>query len=211
MAKPLILLGSGGHAHVLADLIAALGRELTGCVGLTAAPDAPLAPGLRYLGDETSLAGFPPDTVELVNGVGSVGIAGPRAALFQRWKEAGYGFATLVHPAAVVARHVVLGEGTVVMAGAVIQTRCTIGANVIVNTRASVDHDCRIGDHVHIAPGATLSGEVVVGQSVHIGAGSVIIQGVRIGDGAVVGAGAAVLRDVPGQVTVTGVPARVRR
>ena len=51
--------------------------------------------------------------------------------------------------------------------------------------------------------------EVYVGARSWIGIGSSVIQQVRIGSDVIVGAGAAVVSDVPNQVTVVGVPARI--
>jgi UDP-perosamine 4-acetyltransferase len=44
-----------------------------------------------------------------------------------------------------------------------------------------------------------------------VGIGATVIEKVRIGAGAFVGAGAVVIRDVPDNVVVAGVPARILR
>ena len=160
------------------------------------------------LTDEEILAG-PVSEIALVNGVGSVGDVTVRRRLYQTYCAAGFRFAEVVHPAAVVSRHARLTAGAQVLAGAIIQAGVRVGANSIVNTGAVIDHDCVIGDHTHVAPSAVLSGNVYVGSGCHIGTGARIIQGVEIGDGCVVGAGAVVIRDVAPNKTVVGVPARV--
>ena len=121
-----------------------------------------------------------PSKVRLVNGLGSVRATPKRQEIFEKFKNRGYVFMTVVHPSAVIAGDVVLEEGAQVMAGAVIQTGSRIGKNTIINTRVSVDHDCRIGAHVHLAPGVVLSGGVTVEDGTHIGTGAVVIQGVWI-------------------------------
>lgn len=50
---------------------------------------------------------------------------------------------------------------------------------------------------------------VCVGDNVLIGANAVVIEGVQIGSGSVVAAGAIVTQDVPENVVVAGVPARI--
>ena len=52
---------------------------------------------------------------------------------------------------------------------------------------------------------------VVIGRNVWIGSGAKIMPGVTIHDGAIVAAGAVVIRDVPAEVVVAGVPAKVIR
>lgn len=48
-----------------------------------------------------------------------------------------------------------------------------------------------------------------VGNNVWLGAGAIVLPGVTIGDDSVVAAGAVVTKDVPANVVVAGVPARV--
>jgi len=50
---------------------------------------------------------------------------------------------------------------------------------------------------------------VVIGNTVFLGAGAIVLPGVTIGDRVIVGAGSVVTRDVPSDVVVAGVPAKV--
>ena len=202
-----IILGGGGHASVVTDVLLRQEYEVIGF--LDKDPDKQELCGLKRLGDDTSssLVAFPPEEVVLANGFGSVGNNRVRKTHYQQWKASGYHFLVVRHPESSVARTVELSEGVQLMAGSVIQPSVVIGENSIVNTRAVIEHDCKIGRHVHIATGAILSGDVSVGSNAHVGAGAVVIQGVRIGKGSVVGAGSVVVRDVPDYTRVMGVPA----
>ena len=48
-----------------------------------------------------------------------------------------------------------------------------------------------------------------IGDNVLVGANAVVIEGVQVGNGSVVAAGAIVTQDVPENVVVAGVPARI--
>jgi sugar O-acyltransferase (sialic acid O-acetyltransferase NeuD family) len=205
--KPVILLGGGGHARVVASTISATGRRVLGFVD-PEKDDAAIT-GLQRLGDDNAVFEYEPSTILLAHGIGSTRPGPHRMAIFERFKSAGYTFLTLIHPAASVASDVRLGEGCAVFAGAVIQPGVRIGCNTIVNTRASIDHDCSIGSHAHIAPGAVVCGAVSIGDGSHIGAGSTVIQNVTIGARALVGAGSVVLRNVPADARVFGNPCRL--
>lgn len=206
---PLIIIGAGGHAMVLVDLITCLNREIYGISSL----EPPKQNfwklfNFRYLGNNEQILSFSPEKYELVNAVGSVKTMTNRARVYNLFKSKGYRFATLIHPKAVVSKFANIGEGTQIMAGSIIQPDAVIGVNCIINTNSSVDHSCIIGNHVHIAPGVAISGDVIVEDEVHIGVGATIKQGVKIGKGATIGAGAVVITDVsPGHVVV-GVPAK---
>lgn len=182
--KPVVLIGGGGHARVVYDALVALGRSLLGVVDRD--PAGVRVSGVDVLGDDAAALALDPGTVELANGIGGIGDTAPRRQVFETFKARGFTFVTVIHPSAVVAAEVTLGEGCQIMAGVVLQTGVTVGANTIVNTRASVDHDSLIGAHCHVAPSATICGNVSVGESSHIGAGAVLVQGARVGAGVLV-------------------------
>lgn len=82
----------------------------------------------------------------------------------------------------------------------IIEDNVTIANNVVI-----VDHD-----HIMKSDGNQFSAQAVkICQGAWIGANSVILKGVTVGKNAVVAAGAVVTKDVPAEMTVCGVPARV--
>ncbi len=141
-------------------------------------------------------------------GVGHVGTAAPRRALYRRGLAAGLEPVSAIHPSAVISTSAVLGRCSTVMALAAVNAGAELAECVIVNTGAVIEHDCRIAAHAHVATGARLAGGVELGEGALIGAGAVVRQGIRIGPDALVGAGAVVVKDVPGGITVVGNPAR---
>jgi sugar O-acyltransferase (sialic acid O-acetyltransferase NeuD family) len=209
--RPLVLLGAGGHARVLAALVRAAGHPVLGVCDPTLAADGISRwADLDVLGDDGALERLQPDRVALVLGIGQQARGNLREQLYAAWRARGYDFPALVHPSAWIAPGVILGDGVQVMAGVVIQPGCAIGENSIINTMAGVDHDCRIGRDVHVAPGATLCGTVTVEDGAFIGAGATVIQGLRVGSRAVVGAGVTLLQDVAPTITILGAANRLR-
>jgi len=205
---PLLVLGAGGHGRVLASALLLTDRRIIGFLDASRAAWGSHCLDLPVIGDDGCLADFPPESVCLVNGIGSVGLPLLRQRIFETQRARGYRFERVVHPRACVSPHASLGEGVQVMAGAVVQAGARLGDNVIVNTGAIVDHDCVIGAHCHVAPGAVLSGGVTVGSSSHIGTGAVMVQGIELGEGCMVGAGAVVIRSHAAASRLVGVPAR---
>jgi sugar O-acyltransferase (sialic acid O-acetyltransferase NeuD family) len=193
-------------------LVEALGlrrAEIAGYVAAAKESAIGVMAGMAYLGGDEELLERGSEGIVLVNGVGTVDVNSPRRSIFEKYRKAGFTFAAVIHPAAMVASDVVVGDGAQIMAGAVLQPGTRVGANAIVNTGALIDHDGIIGDHAHISPGACLAGSVVVGSGAHVGAGATVIQNIRIGEGSVVAAGAVVVDDVAARTTVKGVPARI--
>lgn len=205
--KPVILLGAGGHAKVLLDILLEQNIEVVGIAEKDGADLSSDLYGVPVIGSDSDVQQYPPDKVELVNGIGSIGSTTLRQKVYEKFKRQGYCFPQVIHPSVVVSRRAELGEGVQIMAGAVVNIGARIRENAIINTNASVDHDCLIGAHVHIAPGVTLSGGVTVGDGSHIGTGASVVQGIEIGANVIVGAGAVVVNNVTAGRTVCGVPA----
>ena len=119
-------------------------------------------------------------------------------------------FPVLIHPNAVIADDVVIGEGTAVMAGAVINSNVVVGKGCIVNTCSSIDHDSVVGDFSHISVGTHLCGTVIVADRTWVGAGVTVNNNINISASCMIGAGSLVVRDITETGVYIGVPVKKR-
>lgn len=201
MCKELVIIGASGHGRVIGDIAKLNGYEQ-----------------IIFLDDNESLkecAGYPVcgtsnETVAFGEKDFIVGIGDnkTRKIIQERLYGEKLRLTTLVHPKAVIAEGVKIGNGSVIMAGTVINVGCEIGGGCIINTGATVDHDSRIEDFVHISVGSHLAGNVVVGANSFIGAGTTIINNITIPAKCTIGAGTVVIKSINEEGTYVGVPAR---
>lgn len=123
-----------------------------------------------------------------------------------------YGFeilATVIAASASVSRSAHVGVGCLVQEAVTLFPDVVLGRVCKINHGATLHHDVKVGDFCTIAPGARLLGRVEVGQNSYIGSGATLLPRVRIGENVKVGSGAVVIRDLPSNVTVVGVPAKI--
>jgi len=83
---------------------------------------------------------------------------------------------------------------------------CLVGPHVVISTASHP-----VDDYVQRRQGYELAKPITIGNDVWIGANVTVTEGVNIGNNVVVGAGAVVNKDVPDNVVVGGVPAKIIR
>lgn len=200
MSRRVVILGAGGFACELGDMLQDAGFVIDGCV----APDTNADLPFPWLGGDEVLATLDPG-VELALAIGSPKV---RRAMLTGLPRPLLGF---VHPTAWVAPSVRMGAGCIVYPNVTIHAHTVLEDGVLVNSNATIGHHGHIGAGSTINPGAALGGHVHVGAGSVIGIGAAIRQGLRIGDNVMVGAGAAVVSDLADDGTYVGVPAKPLR
>jgi sugar O-acyltransferase (sialic acid O-acetyltransferase NeuD family) len=204
-AGPLVVIGSGGQAKVVCDILLAMGETVDGFVDDEPSRVGLVVLGLPVLGTSSWLDG---KNARVALGVGH---NERRAEVARAVRARGARVVTCIHPSAVISASASIGEGTVVMANASVNPAAVVGEGCIVNTGAVVEHDNVLGEYVHLSPRVALGGEVKIGAFTHLGVGVSVHPRVTIGERTIVGVGAAVVRDLPSGIVAVGVPARERR
>lgn len=209
--EKIVVLGAGGHARVILDILIKNHWDVAGIVDRKISLKEEFE-GYPILGDDDALHDiFKSGVCHAAIGIGYVGHSKVRNHIYQRLKQIGYRLPNIIHPRAVIASDVSMGEGNAVCAGSVINSGAVLGNLGIINTNAVIEHEVFIGNNVHAAPGSVILGAVSIMDNSFIGANSTVIQGKRIGQNVIVGAGSTVIRDIESNVTVAGSPAKVIR
>lgn len=203
MSKDVIIIGAGGHAKVIADIIYKSGDNLIGFL------DDNLANKGKeiYLGKK--VIGTTKD-IEIYNKNYFIIGIGNNSIRKKINNENNLKLYTAIHPSAIIAQDVKIGTGSVIMAGVVINPGTVIGKNCIINTCSSLDHDNLLEDYVHISPGAHLAGTVSVKEGTWICTGATIINNITIAKNNIIGAGSVVIKDINEENgTYVGVPVKM--
>jgi sugar O-acyltransferase (sialic acid O-acetyltransferase NeuD family) len=132
-----------------------------------------------------------------------------RRDIVDRLVSAGWALCSVVHPQAHLAATSTVGTGALVGPGVVVGAFSTIGDNVVLGRGVLVGHHTEIGPYATVCPGANVAGNVTIEPDAFIGMGALVRDHVTVGAAAVVAMGAVVIGDVPPNVKVQGLPARV--
>lgn len=204
--KPLIIIGTGGHSHVIRDLIEQNQHELKGYIN----PNLKIGHSIQ---DKPVIANSIENLPNKQRYAYAIAIGDPhqRTAYYHLLKSHNLTTPNLTHPKATIAKETEMGDANHILAGAIINAHTTIASNTIINTGATIEHDNIILSNTHIAPQATLGGNVLVGKNTLIGLNATVLNGIVIGDNCIIAAGATVTENIPNNTMYAGTPATLKK
>lgn len=204
MHKKVIIIGAGGHAKVIADIIEKSEDIVYGFLDDNIEKGKNIIKDYKVLG-KISECNYIQSNDKHMYFIIAIGNNYTRKCIYNKYNLNYY---TAIHPNSIIGMKTTIGEGTVIMSNTCISPDTIIGKNCIINTGAIIEHDNEIADYVHVSPNATLCGTIKVGNFTHIGAGAIIRNNIKITEDCVIGAGAVVVKDILEKGTYIGVPAK---
>jgi len=203
--KQIVIVGNGLFAEDVSDLI-----QMTGMYEIVAFIEGIEKEKCNQLHD-----GIPVLWVDDIKGInpealfiGAIG-SPKRKGIIQKLQQKGYNFTSFIHPSSTVFTSATISEGSIISVGSIVSAKTIVGKHTIINRGCLIGHHVHIGNFVTISPGAKIAGKVIINDGAYIGMGSIIIDGITVGANSIVGAGAVVTKNVPDNVMVVGVPARI--
>jgi sugar O-acyltransferase (sialic acid O-acetyltransferase NeuD family) len=174
--SPTVLIGAGGHARMIVDILTVHGRR----VDVVFDPIKPMWIDAEHRTDDTMVD----SASSVVMGLGGTTPARLKHRLTSLRELIARGCAApiVAHPSAIVSPSTDIGRGVQIAAGAIINAGATIDDGAIINTGAIVEHGASIGAGSHLAPGSIVLAEARVGTACMIGAGAVILPRTRVED-----------------------------
>ena len=191
--KPLLLVGCGGHARSVIDIIESEKKwKIHGLIGMPHEVGTYIL-GYEVIGTDENLLNLRNESVDALLTVGQILSSRDRRRLASKLNDLGFNSPVIISPYAVVSKHSVLGAGTIVGHGAIINAEASVGIHCTINSRALIEHNAKINDHCHISTGVLVNGGVNIGSDSFIGSGAMIRNGLSIPEGSIISAGTRVM------------------
>lgn len=211
--KSFAIIGAGGHASVLADILLRQNSNIVAVVTTDKPANNGIFSNVPVYDDDSFVDTFSKDDVFLINGIGQLPYSRLRENIYNRYISLGYQFASVISDYSIISPYAVIADSVQIFPGSIVQAGSLINENSIINSGSIIEHDSVIGKHNHVSPGSVICGGVKTGDSVCIGAGTTIIQSVTIGNGCIIGAGCVITKDIesgyicyPSRVHIAKVP-----
>ena len=187
MNKEVVVIGGGGYARVVIDIVERSGDKVKGLL------DDALAIG-------TMVDGYPIigkiDEFQKDSGCFYIIAIGSNEVRNDIVNKLNVPWYTAIHPTAIISKTAYVDEGSVIAANVVINPGAMIGKHCIVNSSSIIEHGDIIKDFVHISSGVTIGGEVVVGENSMIDLGCIIQRNIKIASGSKIKVGQVITSDL---------------
>ncbi|MET0109900.1 MAG: NeuD/PglB/VioB family sugar acetyltransferase [Candidatus Thiodiazotropha sp.] len=206
--KPLVIIGSGGHACCVKDVAQLAGFSTIGFIDRTRSKgekinQLPILGGDELLHDISFIGGH-----LFAVGIGSP-VARRRYGELLLKKQADC--PAIVNPSSFVSPHAILGSGVLLMGMNAVNHGARLDDFVALDWQVTIGHGAHLGSAVFAGPGSRVAGDVICGEETYLGLGCQVIERVRIGRGSLIGAGSTVTRDIPERMVAVGSPAKAIR
>ncbi len=193
--KGIVLIGNGGHARAVRDVIESLNGY---SISLGGRPEiVHVVEDTRKL-QATQWAALASEYNSFVVSVGQIKTAQPRIDIVSALNDFvdDSVWVTLISPQAYVSPTAKIGIGTVIMHDAVVNAGAKVGAFCIINTSAIIEHDAEVLDFCHISTNAVVNGGAEVDRCSFVGSGAIVLNQIKIGHKVVLGAGSVACCDI---------------
>jgi UDP-perosamine 4-acetyltransferase len=206
--KPLVIIGSGGHACCMLDIARLAGFITIGFIDRTRSEGdlvnkLPILGGDELLFDEAFI-----NEHRIAVGIGNPAVRRRYGELLLK-KQADC--PAIVNPSSFISPHASLGCGVLLMGMNAVNHGARLDDFVALDWQVTIGHGAHLGRAVFAGPGSRVAGDVTCGEEAYLGLGCQVIEKVNIGRGSLIGAGSTVTRDIPEQVVAVGSPAKVIR
>lgn len=206
--KPLVIIGSGGHACCMLEVAHLAGFDVAGFIDRTNLK-AEFVKGLPIIGGDDLLL----EKSFIDDHLFAVGIGDPVARnrygklLLQQHAEC----PAIVNPSSYISADAKIGAGVLLMGMNAVNHGALLDDFVALDWQVTVGHGAQLGSSIFAGPGSRVAGDVVCGDETYLGIGCQIIECVSVGKNSIIGAGATVTRNIPDNVVAVGSPAKVIR
>lgn len=169
MGKKILLLGAGGHAAVVSEVI----YTLKDCM------NNPIYEKIDYLDDKSEKA---IGKIQELDDIGRnydevfccIGNNKLRGELVEKAMKMGFTIPVLVHPTAYISPSAVIKLGTVVETKAIVNANSVVNEGCIISVGAIVDHDVKVGRFCHVNAGAICNAGSSISNERKIGVGEIV-------------------------------------
>lgn len=152
---------------------------------------------------------YPPATHKMLVAIQANRMNKTRAEKYQQAREKGYALISYIHPQAIVAPEVEIGDNCFISEGAICRPYVKIGNDVIIMAGVTIGHHAEIQDHCFIGNRAVVMGATTVEPLCFIGPNATVLEQLIVRRECLIGGGV-VIQENTAEKAVYKAPAPIR-
>ena len=193
MKKDLIIIGAGGHAKSIIEVIESCNEwNICGLIGLENEKNIEIL-GYKVIGTDEDLVSLRNKFDNCFNAVGQIRSFNEKLQITNKLIELNFNIPKLIASTALVSKTASIGKGTSIGHGAIVNSDARIGSHSIINSKTLVEHDSCIGNFCHVSTGVLINGGVSIGNYSFVGSGCILRECISIPEKTVISAGTRVM------------------
>lgn len=187
--RELIIVGNGSYSQMLRNYIelTEFSRVVAYAVDKECIQEKELN-GIPVISFEDLREKYSCEDVSLIMGIGYTQMGDIRKRVFEKCKLWGYKFENYIHPTAIIAEDVVMGEGNNILEGVIIEVGVSIGNANLFFGGTMIAHESTIGSYNTFSVKVVVAGCVTVQNNCFLGASSAVKDHITLKDYVLLGA-----------------------
>ena len=191
--KNLLLIGAGGHAKSVIDLVNFIDYlDIVGIVGTQSERGGKVL-GYEVIATDNELEILREKYQYAFISVGQIKTCSIRKKIAKKLINLRFEYPNIISPFSIISSFSDMGFGNFIGHGAILNSSSKIDNHCIINSNALVEHGVVVNSFSHISTGVILNGDVVIGEGSFIGSGSIIREGVNIPPNTIISAGSRIM------------------
>lgn len=203
--KKIFIIGSGGFAKEVAMLAMQIGYHINAFIDIDKGSDVKVGNKLiPIIKEDVFLKEYKDVNI-------AIGVGNPKIIKKISIKFSQFSFPNLIHPTAQFDENYnTIGKGNIITSNVIFTTNIKVSDFNIFNLSSTIGHDTIIENFNVINPLVAISGGVKIGNGNMFGVSSTILQYLNIGDNNIIGASSLITKDITSNLTLIGVPAKIK-
>jgi len=197
--KDLIILGAGGSGWDIVSIVNAINKQsqewrVLGYLDDNIDLHGKVFCGVKVIGSIDDCVKYP--KVFFISSIANPTNRVVRRKIWDKVKQHGLQFATLIHPSAIIYDNVTIKEGCVVNANCMLGNGAVLDEDVHLAYACNIAHESELKEHTTLGTGVNLSSGVVIGEDCYIGAGVSSTHDVIVEPNTLVAVGSAITENL---------------
>ncbi len=191
--RDLLLIGAGGHAQSVIDIIECKNEwVIKGLVGIDSEIDKEVL-GYKIIASDKQLERLRKKYNYAFISIGQIKSSILRREIAEQLENLKFEYPNIISPFSVISKYSKIGCGNFIGHGAIVNASVHIKNQCIINSKSLLEHGVIVDSYCHISTGVILNGDVQIGEGSFIGSGSIIREGVKIPPNTTISAGSRIM------------------